>query len=157
MSSTEYRYPLTARQPGYRIARGFTLIEVMIALAIAAISLAAATAAVSQMIDGAQGMQERTYASWVAQNRIVELRLANVVPEADRTTSEVTFANQEWRLETIITETGIENLFRVDVRVSLDNRDALSGVVTGFIGEPVVPGDANNAWSRPSQADGETE
>lgn len=157
MASKTHSFSFASRRSQRWPAHGFTLIEVMIALAIAAISLAAATAAVSQMVDGAQGMRERTYASWIAQNRIVELRLANVVPEADRTTSEVTFAGQEWRLETIITETGVENLFRVDVQVSPDDRDELSGVVTGFIGEPVVPGDANNAWSRPVQADGETE
>lgn len=157
MSSSNSLHPGIRRRACQATAHGFTLIEVMVALAIAAISLAAATAAVSQMVDGAQSMQERTYASWIAQNRIVELRLANVVPEPDVTTSEVEFAGREWRLETIITETGVENLFRVDVRVSPEVGDELSGVVTGFIGEPVVPGDANTAWNSASQAAGATE
>ena len=136
---------------------GFTLIEVMVALTIAALALAAATAAVSQMVDGARGMQERTYASWIAQNRIAELRLANVVPELSSTTSELTYAGQEWILDTEISETGVENLFRVDVVVSLAGSDEVSGVVSGFIGEPVVPGDANSAWSSASQASGATQ
>ena len=147
------RFSGIARRP----ARGFTLIEVMIALTIAALSLAAATAAVSQMVDGARGMQERTYASWIAQNRIVELRLANVVPEVSRTTSQLDFAGQEWSLETAIIETGVENLFRVDVSVSRRGSEEVSGIVTGFVGEPVIPGDANTAWSSASQAAGETE
>lgn len=135
---------------------GFTLIEVMIALAIAAIALAAATAAISQMIDGASGMQERTYASWIAQNRIAEMRLANVVPEVDTTTSELNYAGKDWSLDTEVSETGVENLFRVDVVVSLAGSDEVSGIVTGFVGEPVIPGDANTAWSSASQASGET-
>lgn len=139
-------------------ARGFTLIEVVIALAIAALALTAATASVSQMVDGANSMRERTYASWVAQNHIAELRLANLVPEVDTTTSEVTYAGLEWSLETEISETGVENLFRVDVTVALADRDAddTIGTVTGFIGEPVPPGDANNAWTSASQGEGET-
>lgn len=134
---------------------GFTLIEVVIALTIAALALTAATATVSQMVDGANAMRERTYASWVAQNHIAELRLANVVPEVDTTTSEVTYAGLEWSLETEISETGVENLFRVDVTVGLVDRDTTTGTVTGFIGEPVPPGDANNAWISASQADGD--
>lgn len=140
-----------------RTSSGFTLIEVMIALTIAALALTAALASISQMVDGARGMQERTYASWIAQNRIVELRLANVVPEVSRTTSEVTFAGQEWELETAVIETGVENLFRVDVSVSRQGSDEVSGIVTGFVGEPVIPGDANTAWSSASQSSGETE
>jgi general secretion pathway protein I len=143
--------------PARSRAGGFTLIEVMIALTIAALALAAATAAVSQMIDGARGMQERTYASWIAQNRIVELRLANVLPEVSRTTSQLDFAGEEWSLETAVIETGVENLFRVDVSVSRRGSDEVSGVVTGFVGEPVIPGDANTAWSSASQASGATE
>lgn len=135
---------------------GFTLIEVVIALAIAALALTAATAAVSQMIDGANSIQQRTYASWIAQNRITELRLANVVPEVSSSSDEITYAGVEWALDTTISETGVENLFRVDVTVSLIGNDYSIGSVTGFIGEPVVPGDANTAWSSASQASGET-
>ena len=134
---------------------GFTLIEVMIALAIAAVSLAAVTAAVSQMVDGANSIQERTYASWIAQNRIAELRLANVLPEVSTTTGELTYAGLEWSWETTISETGVENLFRVDVEVSLIGRENSIGMVTGFIGEPTIPGDANTAWSSATQAAGE--
>ena len=137
--------------------RAFTLIEVVVSLAIAAVALAAATAAVSQMVDGARAMQERTYASWIAQNRIVELRLANVLPKVGRSSDDLTYAAREWNLETVITETGIENLFRVDVSVSARGSDYVTGVVTGFVGEPVIPGDANTAWSSSSQAAGETE
>ncbi len=135
---------------------GFTLIEVIIALAIAAISLAAVTATISQMVDGANSIQQRTYASWIAQNRIAELRLANVLPKVSTTTGEVTYAGLEWAWETTVSETGVENLFRVDVEVSLAGAENSIGFVTGFIGEPTIPGDANTAWATATQAAGET-
>ena len=49
--------------------RAFTLIEVMVALAIIALSLTAVAAKMGRMIDTSNSMQERTYASWIAQNK----------------------------------------------------------------------------------------
>lgn len=137
-----------------RHTNGFTLIEVLVALAIAAIALAAVTAAISQMVDGANSIQRRTYANWIGHNRVAEMRLANVIPDLRTTTGEVTFAGQEWRWETTVTETGVDNLFRVDVNVGLVESDIFLGTVTGFIGEPVSPGDGNRAWA--TQVSGET-
>lgn len=126
---------------------GFTLIEVMVALAIAGLSLAAVAASVSQMVDAASTMQERTYASWIAQNQITEMRLANVIPEVDTTSGEVDFAGLEWGWEAIVSETGVENLFRVDVEISYAGSDDVIRTVSGFIGEPGIPGQSNRAWS----------
>ena len=134
--------------------QGFTLIEVVIALAIAAVSLAAVTAAISQMVDAANGVQERTYASWIAQNRIAEMRLANVVPEVDTTRGELTYAGLDWEWRATVSETGVENLYRVDIDVGRAGSDVYVRTVSGFIGEPVVPGDANVAWSQASGAVG---
>lgn len=136
-------------------AAGFTLIEVMVALAIVGLSLAAVAASVSQMVDAASAMQERTYASWIAQNKIAQLRLANVVPEVSSTSGELDYAALEWAWRATISETGVENLFRVDVEVSYAGEDEIITSVSGFIGEPGVPGESNRAWTRNTQAAGE--
>ncbi len=127
--------------------RGFTLIEVMVALVIVALSLGAITASVSQMADAAITMQQRTWANWIAHNQITEMRLANVVPDVTETEGEVSYAGQEWLWTAVVSETGVENLFRVDVTVSLAVNGDPVRTVTGFIGEPVQPGLANAAWS----------
>ncbi len=134
---------------------GFTLVEVMVALAIAGLSLAAVAASISQMVDAGSAMQERTYASWIAQNKITELRLANVVPEVSMTNGELQYAALEWAWRATISETGVENLFRVDVEVSYAGSDDIIRTVTGFIGEPGVPGESNRAWTINTQAAGE--
>jgi general secretion pathway protein I len=136
-------------------AAGFTLVEVMVALAIAGLSLAAVAASISQMVDAGSAMQERTYASWIAQNKIAELRLANVVPEVSATNGELEYAALEWAWRATISETGVENLFRVDVEVSYAGSDDIIRTVTGFIGEPSVPGESNRAWTRNTQTAGE--
>jgi len=134
---------------------GFTLIEVMVALAIAGLSLAAVAASVSQMVDAGSAMQERTYASWIAQNTITELRLSNELPEVSSTSGEVFYASIEWEWRATVSETGVENLFRVDVEVSYAGSDDIIRTVTGFIGEPGIPGEGNRVWMRNLRSSGE--
>ncbi len=137
--------------------RGFTLIEVMVALAIVAFSLTAVAASMGQMIDTANAMRERTYASWIAQNQIAEMRLANVIPKVTSTSGEVDFAGTEWAWRADVSETGVENLFRVDVKVSYAGSPDSIRTVSGFIGEPVAAGQSNRSWNRASSNTGATE
>lgn len=136
-------------------ARGFTLIEVMVALVVAVLALVAVMASISQMIDAGTAMRDRTYAVWIAQNKITEMRLANVEPEVSETSGEVDFAGLEWAWTANVSETGVEFLYRVDVEVSFAGRDDIVRTVTGFIGEPGVPGISNQVWAQGGQAVGE--
>ncbi|MEX2496262.1 MAG: type II secretion system minor pseudopilin GspI [Woeseia sp.] len=138
-----------------RRAAGFTLIEVMVALAIAALSLTAVMAAMSQMVDAATTMSDRTYASWIAQNKIAELRLQNVIPEVSENSGTIRYAGLDWTWRSNISETGVENLYRVDVAVSFAGSEDTVRTVTGFIGEPGIPGLGNIAWSSSTQAPGQ--
>jgi len=61
-------------------ARGFTLIEVMVALAIVAITLAAGLRASGVMTDNAQRLADVTAAQWCADNQLTNLRLARTQP-----------------------------------------------------------------------------
>lgn len=136
---------------------GFTLIEVMVALAIVALSLAAVTASMSQMIDAAQTMKDRTYASWIAQNRITELRLAAATPNVGASNGEVEYANTDWSWRAVVAETGVDDLYRIDVSVSLAGSEDVVRTVTGFVSPPGVPGQANVAWSNMVQIPGADE
>ncbi len=125
--------------------RGFTLVEVLVALAIVALSLTGIAVTLGDMLNNARWLKESTYASWIAQNKIVEFRLANEVPDVDETTGDVFYANSDWTWRAVVSETGIENLWRVDVSVGRPEGDYIR-TVTGFIGEPIPPGAANNIW-----------
>jgi general secretion pathway protein I len=123
-------------------------LEVLVALMVVAVSLAAIASEMVQMIDGATTMQNRTYASWIAHNKIAEMRLANVVPDVSATSGEVDYAGREWSWRAVVSETGVENLYRVDVTISFPGQQPVMRPVTGFSGEPVPPGQSNRAWNR---------
>ena len=63
-----------------RRPRGFTLIEVLVALAVVAIALAAGARAAGALTDNAERLQQVTLAQWCADNQLVNLRLARTLP-----------------------------------------------------------------------------
>jgi general secretion pathway protein I len=134
---------------------GFTIVEVMVALAIVSFSLAAIAASMGQMIDTANAMRERSFASWIAHNKLTEMRLANVVTEMTSPSGELEYAGTEWSWRAVVSETGVENLFRVDVTVSYPGEEDGIRTVTGFIGEPIIPGQSNRSWNRGTAGTGE--
>jgi general secretion pathway protein I len=59
---------------------GFTLIEVLVALAIVAVTLAAGLRAAGAVTDNAQRLADVTAAQWCADNQLAELRLTRQFP-----------------------------------------------------------------------------
>ena len=64
-------------------APGFTLIEILVALALAAVALTAGMRALAQAADGAGTLKARTLALWVAQNRLAAIQIAPDTLAAD--------------------------------------------------------------------------
>ncbi|KAF0814300.1 Type II secretion system protein I [Andreprevotia sp. IGB-42] len=82
--------------------RGFTLIEVLIALAVLAIALAAAIKATSGSVTTAESYRMHTLAGWVAQNRLNEMTARGDFPEIGRQEGSAEQAGHAftWRVET---------------------------------------------------------
>ncbi len=116
--------------------RGFTLIEVLVALAIAAIGLAAVLSVVTNSSRNAVYLRDKIYASWIAQNRITELRLQQTLPSVDKTNGELEYVNRKWKWEQTVTQTDVPGMRRIDVAVRFAEAPADQAIatVTGFVG-----------------------
>jgi general secretion pathway protein I len=119
-----------------RRTHGFTLIEVLVALAIAAIGLAAVLSVVTNSARNAVYLRDKIVASWIAQNRITELRLGTTMPSVDKTSGDVEFADEKWKWEQVVTQTEVAGMRRIDVSVHRPDAPADSALatVTGFVG-----------------------
>ena len=65
---------------------GFTLVEVMVALAIVAIALAAGSRAASSVVGTSQRLNEVVLAQWCADNQLTEMRLQAIFPPVGKST-----------------------------------------------------------------------
>lgn len=112
-------------QPRWRRpVAGFTLLEVMIALAVFAIIAAGLTVTATQTIHNTEVLQERTLGRWVAENQLTELRLSGA-PEIDTYQEDVENFGRpwvvEWQVQDPESETYGQRLRRVTIRVYLED------------------------------------
>ena len=75
---------------------GFTLVEVLVALAVLTIALAAVMRTISQGIDTSASLRDRTLAMWVAQNRLAKHQVERDFPALDTTEGEAEMAGRKW-------------------------------------------------------------
>jgi general secretion pathway protein I len=124
---------------GVRTASGFTLIEVLVAMAIIAIGLGAITLTMSRSARNAEYLRDKTLATWVAHNRLAEIELQPLWPAVGKSDGDLEFAGRRWRWDVVVDETSDERLRRVNVQVRSEqpedrDRSGVLAELNGFIG-----------------------
>lgn len=123
--------------------RGFTLVEVMVALAIVAIAVPALLFTLDQQIDGTAYLRDRSLARVVAANRMNELRLAlRAGPrrlQGSLSGSE-SLASRDWYWRVSTTATQVPNFSRVEVAVSDSDDERAAPLYTLVAFLAVEPG-----------------
>jgi len=101
--------------------RGFTLIEVMVALAVVAIALPALLFLLFQQLDGAEYLRQRSVASWIAEDKLGELRLVvarqGALPDGE-ITGETEVLDQDWSWWIDQEGTEVPGFIRVEINVA---------------------------------------
>lgn len=116
---------------------GFTFLEVLTALTIVAIALTATLSAMSTATDNIGRLRDKTFAHWVAENRLNEIRIGNIYPElASEASDTVEMGNTEWRWEQRLSATDDPNLRRVRISVFKQNDEQPSSFLEAIIINP---------------------
>ena len=117
--------------------QGFTLLEVLVALAILAVAAAGLISASSATLRQHDALEKKTIAGWVADNRLVELRTGDSWPEIGRTQTSVAMAERQWYVRSVVAATDAAQMRRieVDVRLSAATDAPVLITLTGFVGE----------------------
>jgi general secretion pathway protein I len=113
--------------------KGFTLIEVLIALAILAVALAATMRATGMATTSAEEVKIRTYATWVAQNRLAELTARRIFPATGSEDGQSTMAGIQFEWQQTTTDTPNKDFRKVNISVSLSSETSKRASLNAYL------------------------
>ena len=132
-------------------AAGFTLVEILVALAVLAIALTAAARSVGAAVDTTAALRERMLARWVAEDKLADLELRGVWPALDTTEGDADMGGRKFHW---VQETGVTPYARMRrVEVSVMPAGGKVGLVrlTGFVEQTGTQFTSSNPSGGPSQ------
>ena len=121
-----------------RRIRGFTLLEVVVAIAVLALTMGAVIKAVGGYTANQAYLRDRTLATWVARNVLVEQQMEDAWPNVGELKGTTELGGREWRWVGTVSQTDEEDLRRLDVRIRpIDAEDSEPiAVLSGFLRRP---------------------
>lgn len=125
--------------------RGFTLIEVLVALIIAALLLPALLMSFGNQADGIAYLRDKSIAQWVASNKLEEARLEarhTGTVFAGKRDGMTEMAQREWHWWLVSEKTEVEDFYRLQVKVAAREQDEDAPLYTlvGFTATVVAAG-----------------
>ena len=138
-----------------RTTRGFTLIEVLVALVIVVLGMSALLESLGSAADTATWLRDKSFAQWIAFNQLTTLRLSGTLPSDGTTAGELDYAGRHWRWRQVVTDMGFPGLFRIDVSVepadtSTVDEKGWMATVTGAVGDAVATPQLQSLYPDPS-------
>jgi general secretion pathway protein I len=120
-----------------RKQQGLTLLEVMVALLIFALTGTAILKAAGDHLSSVGQIESVTFANWVASNRLNQLQLETTWPPKNNLKGSMEMADRTWFWQQKVTKTNDADLRSVTISVGEDQNYASSVTsVTTFVAKP---------------------
>ncbi|WP_321325764.1 type II secretion system minor pseudopilin GspI [Thiomicrorhabdus sp.] len=111
---------------------GFTLIEVMVALAIIAIALSAVSRSLGVTVSNQSHLESRVVATWVAENVIAQQQIS--AGSNDESTQTVEMLNRKWLVTSQTESTFLPEIYRLSVEVKEQGSEEVSANLFSVVG-----------------------
>jgi general secretion pathway protein I len=116
-----------------RPRRGFTLIEVLVALIIVAFGMSAVFVSLTSAANSTMRLREKSLAEWVGFNQLSTVRLNGTAPVAGRSEGDATLAGIRWHCLQTVENMDVPGLLRITIQVRY--ADAQGGKPVGSQGD----------------------
>ncbi len=103
----------------HKNSKGFTLVEVMVAVAVFAAMAVSMSLVSSQSSVNSYRLEQKTVALWVAQNQLVDIKI-KPFPNVGESKADVTMGNRDWKVVTKVNKSKFENLQAVLREVEIE-------------------------------------
>lgn len=118
--------------------RGFTLLEILIALAILALTSIALLSQTRHSVMTRSALQEKTLGQWVAEDSLERMRAYGEWPDVGASSERIELSDKEWEVVIDVTDTARADMRRVTVAVTTQSQsgefDKPVVALTSFIG-----------------------
>lgn len=111
-------------------SRGFTLIEVLVAVAVLALAMGAVLGSIGQYTNNAIYLRDKTFASWVAHNLLNEWHIQEKWSKPGKEEGETQMAGRNWYWNAEITKTPDPQVRRIDLSISMKDGDDAPSLLT---------------------------
>ncbi len=132
----------------YHSAKGFTLLEVLVALAVFAVAAIALMRVSESQLSLSSKIEDKTFAHWIALNMISEMQSNQDWPNIGEQTGKVAMVGRDWKVIVNTQSTPITRVRRIDVAVGIAPKDFTDSMekltlLTGFLEQPSAQATSN--------------
>jgi len=135
---------ITDVRPGFqsRSQRGFTLVEVLVALVIFGVIAASVLKTLQDSVRQQGALEERLTANWVAQQALAEIRLRTDWPPLGKKTEKVLLADREWQVTAEVKSTNEPKMRHIIVQVGRPDNERPVLTIDSWVAQSVGAGTA---------------
>lgn len=121
---------------GRRLQRGFTLLEVLVAVAVLAVAMGALIKGGADAARKTAYLRDKTIAHWVGMNRVAEVEIAGAWPDTGTSKGVEEMAGREWHWEVKVLNTFDADVRRIEVAVGRESSEEPVARLVAFAGRP---------------------
>ena len=124
---------MIVRRHGCHAQAGFSLMEVLVALAVLAIAMGALVEAMGRSAFNQAHLENKTVAHWIAQNQLALLRVETKTPTAGGRQGEQEMAGRTWVWNLQVNQSPDLDVMRAEVEVRREDDETVYAHLTGYV------------------------